>query len=296
MKYVVVFFLQLLSFHLLSQSCKGMPFFILNHGFDPGKTVFSSQEIRKRGVVMIQLGSAQDPKSVHTKEFQDPSWQDAGYVGSITTGRNGDIYVLPKANVNQLYNPYKDQNTVFRIESKSGKMEKWLSLPMNALPHDSNASGLMSAYYDCDADHLIVSTIAGSSQKQEIGTVYSIDVATKSYHPIIQNKDILGILTARLGTEKRLFFGLCRNSEIYSIALDSKNFPVGEARFEISLEGLGPRGDDKVRKMRMDQSGILKVAGVPFFYNLTAPVERQETNYTFRYNSLDRTWKLVELK
>lgn len=281
---------------LCAQVCKGIPQFMQKLGFDPVRSAMSSQENRQRGILLIEL---QDPKNTsgkRLKQYQDPSWLIPGYVGSITTGRSGDIYVLPKANVNTLYNSPKNQNTIYRIESSSGILSAWINLPMKRLPDQQNATGLTSAYYDCESDALIVSSIAGSTQLEEIGKVYTVQVKDISYKPILENIDVLGVLTARLNNEKRLFYGLTRRSEVWSIALDNSNNPIGNSRKEISVEGLGPRGDDKIRKMRMDTQGTLIMYGTPHYYNLTAPVIRQETVYTFQYDINKNTWKLIGMQ
>lgn len=282
--------------NLPAQTCKGLASFIAKNGCDPSRAAISSQESKYRGVVLVELENINDLTSRRTKIVQDPSWLMVGYAGTVITARSGDVFVLPKANVNMLYNEPKDQNTIYCIDNNSGKMSSWLSIPMIKLPHQQNATGLLGACYDCDLDALIVSTIAGSSQNEELGKVYAIDVKTKKYFQILDNIDIISTLTGRVNREKRLYYGLARKSEIWSIALDPFNKPIGEARMEINLDGLGPRGDDKARKIRMDQEGILKVFGTPFYYNLTAPVIRQETIYTYQYNTVSKRWVLINMR
>ncbi|NOT37421.1 MAG: hypothetical protein HOP11_08595 [Saprospiraceae bacterium] len=268
---------------------------MIQKSFDPTRSAMSSQEKRIRGVILIEYVDPKDPNSKRTKSFQDPSWTICGYAGSITTGRNGNVYVLPKANVNMLYNQPQNQNTIYVVDSESGKMTQWLSIPMARIPDNQNANGLLSAYYDCDNDNLIVCSIAGSNQKTEIGKVYTINTTTKNINTILENRDVLSVVTARIGNQKKLFYGLCRKSEIWSIDLDNNNIPIGKPNLEINISDLGPRGDDKARKIRIDQNGFLQIHGVPFFYNLTAPVNRQESIYTYQYNALNKKWILREI-
>ncbi len=280
---------------IVAQQCKGIPQFMIAHGFDPARSAMSSQENRKRGVVLIELSNMANPGSTRNKFYQHPSWLLPGYAGSITTGRNGDIYVLPKANVNMLYNPPENQNTIYRIDNKTGILTSWVKIPMPRIPDEHNASGLLSAFYDCDTDALIVSTVAGSRQKEEIGAIYSVKASNGETTRILDKTDVLGLLTANLNNERRLLYGSARRSEIWSVALDASNHVTGAPRLEILLEGLGPRGDDKARKLRMDTNGMLQVFGVPFYYNLTAPVERQETVYVFEYSSVKKVWTLKSM-
>ena len=292
--YLFVFFISFLNY-LHAQSCKGTPLFMSKKGFDPTRSALSSQEKKIRGVALIEFEDARNPNGNRTKLYQNPSWLMTGYAGSITTSRYGDLYVLPKANVNMLYNQPKDQNTIYKIDSESGIMSSWLSLPMKKSPGESNANGLLSAYYDCDVDALMVSSIAGSTQKEEMGTIFCVDIRTKDFFVLLNNIDVLAILTAKVGVEKKLFYGLARKSEIWSVNLDAHNKIVGAPQLEINLEGIGPRGDDKARKMRMDQNNLLIVYGVPFFYNLTAPVTRQETIYVYQFNSVSKKWILKSM-
>lgn len=294
--YLIVLLSFIITNEVVAQACKGIPQFMLQKSFDPKRSAMSSQEKRLRGVVMIEYQDPADPNSQRTKTYQDPSWLICGFAGSITTSRTGDVFVLPKANVNMLYNHPKDQNTIFVIESATGKMTEWLKIPMLRLPDNQNANGLLSAYYDCDNDNLIVSTVAGSNQKEEIGKILNINSKNKEVTTILDKIDVLSVVTGKIGNRKKLFYGLSRKSEVWSIELDHNNKPIGNPNLEIQLEGLGPRGDDRARKIRIDQNGVIQIFGVPFFYNLTAPVNRQESIYTYQYNTGSNKWILKEIR
>ncbi len=280
---------------LLSQSCKGIPKFLVTMGFDMSRSGFSSQEKKQIGVVAIEYRNPQNANSERTKSYQDPSWKVCGYAGTITTAKNGNTYVLPKANVNMLYNHPKDQNTIYVIDSYTGKMTSWYSIPMPKIPFEKNANGLMSSFYDCEMDELIVSTIAGSDYQNEIGKLYSININTKELQTLIENQDIMGVLSLRKESQKIILYGLCRKSEIWSVQVNNKNIPISKPKLEIDLSGLGPRGDDKARKMKQNPDGSIAIFGVPFYYNLTAPVQRQESIYIYQYNMIESKWKLKSI-
>ena len=43
-----------------------------------------------------------------------------------------------------------------------------------------------------------------------------------------------------------------------------------------------------------DKNGNMIIFGIEFNYNLTAPTEKQETIYRFRYDVEEKKWVLVE--
>jgi hypothetical protein len=71
---------------------------------------------------------------------------------------------------------------------------------------------------------------------------------------------------------------------------------IGKARLECSLDNLGPRGDDKARRIRFDQKGYMNITGVPFNYNLTANSTIEESFYQFAYNRESNTWVFMQVR
>ena len=102
----------------------------------------------------------------------------------------------------------------------------------------------------------------------------------------------MGCGLAYMAEEKRLFFGKARTPEIYSIAVTNEGKFISEPRLELSLSDLGPRGDDRARKIRFNAQGQMVIQGVSFYFNLTAPTEKQETTYLFRYDAMRQRWLL----
>jgi hypothetical protein len=100
----------------------------------------------------------------------------------------------------------------------------------------------------------------------------------------------MGMGISYITGKRRLFFGSGRSSAVYSIALNKKGQFIGAPRTEFSIAGIGARGDDKVRKIEVDDYGNLQIHGIEFNYNLIAPREKQEGVYMFRYNSDSSVW------
>ncbi|MBK9271389.1 MAG: hypothetical protein IPM48_07310 [Saprospiraceae bacterium] len=292
------FHLVFLSFYQTShsQECKGIPQFISALGFDPGRTALSTTERKTMGAVLIELENAKNTGSGRTKSYQDPSWRSGGYLGAIATDQEGNVFVIPKANVNMLSNPPKDQNTVYRIDSKTGKMNSFVKVPMTVLPHERNPYGLLGSFYDCDNHELIVSTVAGSDDKSERGAIYAIHTKTKKISLLLKNTDVIGLAIFKTNGQRKLLFALARKSEVWSLNLNAKNQVTGQAKFEFSIAGLGPRGDDRIRKMRVQPNGTIDMTGTSFFYNLSAPVDVPETIYNFSYFAQTDKWKLTGMR
>jgi hypothetical protein len=77
-----------------------------------------------------------------------------------------------------------------------------------------------------------------------------------------------------------------------SMAIDAQGKPVGDSQFELSLDGLGPRGDDRGRRINFAPNGDMLIWGIEFNVNLIAPAEKIETLY--RFSKKNNTWTLVQ--
>lgn len=289
----------LFSLFLLMESpptdCKRQPAFIAKWGFDINKSALSTSERAQMGLVLIEI-DPNNPTGKRTKTYQHPSWDDAGYLGPLCIDQFGDAYLAPVPMVNVLHNPAADQNTVYKVDGTTGEMRKMINLPMVALPSKENAFGILGMAYDCDNHTLYATSVAGSNRKEEKGRIFHIDIATQMVISQLDSLDAMGIGIGFVNGEKRIFWGKTRTSDIYSIGIDLRGNFVGKPRLEFTLEGLGARGDDKARKIRFQNNGDMTISGVEFYYNLTAPTEKQETTYTFRYNGQAAKWILINIQ
>ncbi|MGB3130338.1 MAG: hypothetical protein WBB26_01580 [Saprospiraceae bacterium] len=296
MKRIILILLLIQAESLSSQECKRLPSFIQGLGFDLKRTAFSTSEPKHRGVVLIEFEDPQDQYSKRTKFYQDTNWLMTGYAGAITTDNIGNTFVLPKSNVNMLFNKAEDQNTIYCINGNNGKMGEYLRLPIPKLPNKENAYGLMGSFFDCENNALIVSTIAGSDSKLEFGKVYMVHTKDKTYQLLLDSVDVLGMAIGNLRGKRHLVYGLCRVSQIWSVELNAHNNVISKPRMEIDLNMLGPRGDDKARRIRFQKDGSLDIFGVSFFYNLFSPTVKPETVYNFKINPHTGNFELFSLQ
>ncbi len=279
------------SFSVQSQNCKGVPSFIAQLGFDPSSSSLRTSERKEKGMILMQVGSAKDNSD--TKIYRHPSWDDAGFLGSITRDRWGNSYVAPAANVNLLYNKPLEQNNIYKVDSDSGIMKLFLRLPIVKPMTNQNPFGVLGSYYDCTSDFLFYSSVYGSTQRNEYGAIYAVDVRSKKYHTILANIDAFGVYVLPYRNKRYLVYGLTRESEIWCIEINDKNYPVSKSFRIIDLKGIGKRGDDKARKITFE-GGKLTVYGQSFYYNLTAPVNIQESIYQFEMSGGIENWILQE--
>lgn len=103
----------------------------------------------------------------------------------------------------------------------------------------------------------------------------------------------MGMGISYITGKRELYFGTGRNSDVNAITLLADGKFDGKSRHVFSLLNLGPRGDDKVRKIITRTDGNLMIMGMEFNYNLIAPREKQETAYNFLYDEVNKKWNYV---
>ncbi len=293
MKHLFLFIIYSLSIHcVFSQTirdCRVLPPYAMKLGYDMQKSGFSTSEQKYMGLTFVEFGN--DGKN---KVYQHKSWKKAGFLGPILILENGDLIAAPTPSVNVLYNKAEEQNFLYRINATTQEMTKMLALPYFAKPNAENPFGLIGLAYDCDNKVIYASSLAGSTRKKENGKIFAIQSTDNKIVAIIDSVDCMGIGLVYVNGEKRLFMGKTRNCEIVSIALNPNGSFKGTPRKELSLEGLGPRGDDVARKIRLLPDGSLQIQAVEFYYNLIAPTEKQESKYIFKY--MNGKWILVQMQ
>ncbi len=270
------------------ETCRKPAEFIEKLGFDPYKSAYSTSDARFKGIILVQPFN-----DTSFKIWQDSSWTKFGHLGSVTTDENGNAYAAPIPFVNTLENTLATINTLYRINHETAKMEAFVKLPAPDSVAGINPYGVMGIYYDCHGKKLYVSSVAGSTGDNEKGVIYVIDPVNGNITDKYIGKDAIGLFVGGITGSKKLYFGHARSSDIYSIVLDKNGSFVGESKTELSLDGLGPRGMDKARRIRYDKKGNLIVHGIEFNFNLAAQSEKPETVYEFSYQPDSQKWVFV---
>jgi len=272
-------------------NCKRNPVFIQSMGFNPAKSYLSTSEERTMGLVLIEAEQPGNPQSRKVKIVQHPSWRKGGWLAPILLDEKGNIFTAPAPFITVYNNLIANNNTIYKVDNTTGEMSEFLKLPFADSINPENPFGIIGMAYLCETHTLYVSTVAGSRRYEERGNIYAISTESGGIIDKLAGTDALGLGISYITGSRELYFGLARNSDIMSVKLNSKGKFSGDAKKVFSLAGIGPRGDDKVRKIRSDQNGNLVIHGMEFNFNLIAPREKQETLYNFIYNNDENKWE-----
>lgn len=289
--------------------CRRHPRFARNLGFDE-RAILTTSAPTIKGLVMIQPAAGNEPERI----YQDPTWDDAGFLGHMTFDPVGNVFVFPSPRVSLVDNPPAQQNTLYRVDTDSAVMSSWLTLTVDAPLTPENPFGLMGTTYDCDTKSLYAATVAGSSATAEIGKIMRIDVESAAVMAELQGIDPFGltiyyepadynepadnalsenesstIADAASATTKRLYFGAARAPEVYSVALDRNGDFAGQPQLELAL----PDPSLKAWRIVWDTNGDLIVRAMPFDFNLIATSERIEIPFRFRRDE-NGLWRFIE--
>lgn len=265
-------------------ACRTNPRFISSMKEFSSRSAFSTSELYKKGLVLI------DNNSTPPKQFQQPSWSAFGWLAGIHYDDKGNIYTVPAPRINVFDNKPEDQNRVLKVDTLTGEMKQLTQLPSAAPVNEQNPYGALGVAFDCETRLLYVTSIAGSTRSKEVGRIFAIDPDTGAVKFTRDNVDAIGLHLFRRDGEKRVYYGRARDPEIWSVAVDKSGAFKGDARLEVSLEGMGPRGDDRARRINFTPTNEMIVWGIEFSVNLVAPTEKQETQYRFKFDVKEKRW------
>lgn len=226
--------------------------------------------------------------------YQHESWKIAGDLGPMTTDENGNTWVAPVPVINVLNNEGNRQQHIYKVDGQTGIMQKFAELPLTPSSPDKNPYGILGLHYDCHGKFLLASSVWGSDDKQEKGVVYIMDIESGKIIDQLEGLDIMGLTVSGMSGSKRIFMGHARSSDVYSIEMAKNGKFIGKPQLEFSLSMLGPKGDDRAKKLSVREDGTILVKGVTFRYNLTAPTEIHENAYIFSYDRGKKAWLPVE--
>ena len=273
-------------------NCRRQPAFTQSLGFSRS-TLLSTASRTVKGLVIIEppaTGSSAKPRT-----YQHPSWTMAGYLGPDAVDQSGNIFVAPAPRVNLIDNPPERANIIYKVESATGVMTRFLDLPYAQAPSLTNPFGILGLTYDCDTNSLYATSVAGSTRQEELGRLYRIDLNTGQVASQVNGIDAIGLAVFNGTHGKRLYFGSARTQDVRSIELDINGNFYGQPRTEFSLAGLGPDGNDRARKISFDRTGAMTVNGTKFAFNLAPPpAQATAAAYTFHYDAANDAWTFSE--
>jgi len=278
------------SFH----DCSKNPQFIQKVGMQQPVAIDTRQS-RFPGVVFKELRGAK-------RIYRHPSWQLSGHVGSTVRDEFGNVYVVPVPSIGLDTNPLANRNTVFKIDSVTGLMSKFIELPTSDATSQSNPFGTMGLALDCDTRSLYVSSVANSAIDRVNGTIYQIDYTQAKIVSQLNGIDGIGLAVFDPGQGKRLFYGDARSSSMYSVSLlENGRFETNtNPRHELSLLGIKNGDSTQIKKIQFrpdKQYGYkLIVNDTEFAFRLLAHSGRRFRHYEFVQGESAAEWEFLNVR
>ena len=264
--------------------CRKHPRFARALGFDASAYLTTSATDIK-GMAMVQPAAGNNPQRI----YQDPTWDDAGWLGHMTFDPQGNVFVFPAPRTSLIDNPPAGQNTLYRVDTDSAQLSPLLTITTDFPSSSVNPFGLLGTAYDCDTNSLYAATVAGSTAAAERGKLVRIDLATVAVVAELQGIDPFGLTVNNEASGKRLYFGAARTSDLYSIGLTPTGDFVGQPQLELAL----PEPTLKGWRIGWQPNGDMLVRATPFDFNLIATSERIDIPFLFRRDA-QGLWQLVK--
>lgn len=225
-------------------SCSRYPAFTNSFGFKPQHSYLNTSEVRRRGLVLVEK-LPNGPQRV----FQHPSWTKAGALGGMIFDEVGNVFTYPAPHVQLTYNPHEQTNTIFKADKTSGEMAPWFDLPRPQANASENPYGIIGIAYSCFSKSLYVSSVYGSTRLKTKGALYILNLASRTVIDSLSDFDGFGLAVVQIDSKNLLLAGSARNSDLYAIPLTAEGRFMGRPYSIASITGLGPRGDDKIKKL-----------------------------------------------
>ncbi len=263
-------------------ACQQIPAFVRGLGFGNGVALSTSDRLLQ-GLILVE----------GERKYQHTSWKSAGSLAPLQRDAQGNVYAAPAPWIDTLENKPDEQNKVYKVDANTQEMKQFVELPKLAKTTAENPFGVLGLTFDCDTNSLYAATVSGSTRKEMNGAIYQIDVKTGKIISSKEGIDAIGLGVFNSSKGKRLYYGLARDSEIWSVDLNDKGSFMNETQREFSFENVGTRGDDKARRINFAQTAQnneMVVFGIEFGFNLIAPTEKQETIYRYRYDAAKDVW------
>ncbi|MBX3083119.1 MAG: hypothetical protein KF716_15920 [Anaerolineae bacterium] len=269
-----------------TQNCAGSSPFASAVGFPRG--VLDTRANFVKGLALREL----DASGNILRTYQHPSWSQAGYLGSFQRDAAGNIFVIPTPYINILDNPPKKANIVYRIDRNTGEMVPLANLPVLAPATPENVYGLLGLTYDCETRSLYVSSVFGSTFTNVAGCIFQLDPNTGEVRSSFEYVDAFGIGVFNSVSGKRLYFGLARTPDVYSVSLDASGKFGKDVRPEFSIAEAGGSFDERAKSITFQGSNQLIVKIMPFDFNLTATNQAKQIVLSYGYDSQADKWLL----
>lgn len=269
-----------------TDQCHATPQFI--HALNFERPVIDTTQEFAVGVLVRDLAG-------DSGQYQHDTWDDAGKVGPFAIDWLGNIFVAPAPVISLEFNPVAEQNKIFKVDTRTGEMTEFASLPWPLPPGSGNPYGVVGLAYDCDTGSLYAASVAGSTPQEEVGVIYQINPDNGVILSRLENVDALGLGIFRASQGRRLYYGAGRTPAVYSVGLDGDGRFRGQPRLEFSLAAQAGGSTDKAQRIQFTADNTMIVKAIEFNYSLQPTSHVQKDVYTFQYQPADDTWTLMSI-
>lgn len=274
-------------------SCRTLAPFVKDLGFDMARSGITTTEPSVMGVVLVQYPKNR-ADSADRKMYQDRSWSQYGWMGTITSDIDGNNYTAPFPNENMPGRPLSGMNKIYKVDGETGNMAVLTELPKPDSTAGVYPFGVLDIYYDCHGKKLYASSVAGSTKEKEKGVIYVVDPENGDVVDKLEGHDATAVFVGGITGEKRLFFGSARSPEIYSVELTKEGKFKGNVRKEFSIEKLGDTRSDKARRIHFNEDGNMMIFASEFNYNPGVEKEEEQALYQFTYDKSTKKWIVLQ--
>jgi hypothetical protein len=267
--------------------CAVNPEFPKDHGLVPPYMI----DLRQKGYRGLRILEYRE----NGKILQLPSWSEFGWLGLHTVDKTGNIYVSSIPHESIVHNPVGEQNRILKLDHLTGELFHFMDLPQKEPSTLNNPFGAMGLHFDCDNEYLYVSSVAGSSMREELGSLFQIELGTKKVISSLENTDAIGLATYNTEKGKRVYYGKARTAEVYSIGLDENGSFSGQPSFEFSLLEQNGGADDRAHRIRFNEDKM-EIKASEFNFTLAAASNPMHNIYLFEYDHSKDTWSFLSVQ
>ena len=269
------------------KACAQNPGFPEQYGLTPPYLI----DLRQKGFRGLRLIEYRE----NGQMLQLPEWSEFGWLGLYTVDNKGNTFITPIPQESLINNPLGEQNRILKLDATSGKLEVFMDLPQKKASTLKNPFGSMGIIYDCDNGFMYVSSIAGSSAREELGQIFHVDPEKKKVISKIDNIDAIGLNTYNLRSGKRLYFGAARSPEVFSVSIDKSGKIGNDSRLEFSLLDFPGGSDERAHKIRFKDNRMI-VKASEFNYTLAVSSDPQRNIYDFVLNESGEGWSFIGVR
>ena len=226
--------------------------------------------------------------------LQDDTWDDAGNLGPYVLDGLGNVWTAPVPLTSLEMNPAEQQNKIYRVDTNTAKMVEYVELLPARPPSEFNPFGIVGLTYDCETNSLYAASLMGSTPTEEVGRIFRVDLDDNAATLVMEGKDAMGLGVAEGPDGKRLYYGLARSGDVWSLPLDAAGDAAGDSRLEFSLAALsGTATSDRAQRISVDDDGNLEIKGVEFTYSLRISGQTVPTIYVVHLDGETGKWTFV---